>query len=43
MGNELKIALLQIAPCDTLQENLEKGQAACRKAKAQGADIAMFP
>lgn len=43
MGDELKIALLQIAPCDTLQENLEKGRAACRKAKAQGADIALFP
>ena len=43
MRNELTIALLQIAPCDTLQENLEKGRAACRKAKAQGAQIALFP
>lgn len=40
---ELKLALLQIAPCSTLEENLEKGLAACRKAKALGADIALFP
>ena len=39
----LKIALLQIAPCPTLEENLEKGLAACRKAKELGADIALFP
>ncbi len=29
----LKIALLQVAPCDTLERNLEKGIASCRKAK----------
>ena len=39
----LKIALLQIAPCGTLEGNLEKGIAACRKAKDLGADIALFP
>ena len=39
----LKIALLQIAPCGTLEGNLEKGLAYCRKAKALGADIALFP
>lgn len=39
----LKIALLQIAPCGTLNGNLEKGIACCRKAKALGADIALFP
>lgn len=39
----LKIALLQIAPCDTLEGNLEKGIASCRKAKELGADIALFP
>lgn len=39
----LKIALLQIAPCGTLAENLEKGIRSCRKAKESGADIALFP
>lgn len=39
----LKIALLQIAPCGTLAENLEKGISYCRKAKENGADIALFP
>ena len=39
----LKIALLQIAPCSTLEGNLEKGIASCRKAKELGADIALFP
>ena len=41
--NILKIALLQIAPCSTLEENLEKGIKACRRAKEMGADIALFP
>ena len=41
--SQLKIALLQIAPCCTLAENLEKGIACCRKAKELGADIALFP
>jgi predicted amidohydrolase len=39
----LKIALLQIAPCETLAGNLQKGLEACRAAKALGADIALFP
>lgn len=39
----LKIALLQIAPCGTLQENLEKGMIYCKKAKERNADIALFP
>ncbi len=39
----LKIALLQIAPCTTLDENLEKGIRFCRKAGELGADIALFP
>ena len=39
----LKIALLQIAPCGSLEGNLEKGIASCREAKALGADIALFP
>lgn len=39
----LKISLLQITPTGTLAGNLEKGMSACREAKAQGADIALFP
>ena len=39
----LKLALLQLAPCDTPDGALEKGSAACRKARALGADIALFP
>ncbi len=41
--NKLNIALLQIAPTGSLQGNLEKGIAACKEAKQQGADIALFP
>lgn len=41
--NVLKIALLQIEPCDTLEENLQKGIQYCRKAAERGADIALFP
>lgn len=40
---ECKIALLQIAPEDNKEKNLEKGIAACRAAKKTGADIALFP
>ena len=36
--NRLKIALLQITPGGTLQENLEKGIRYCRMAKEKGAD-----
>lgn len=39
----LKIALLQIAPGEGLEENMEKGIKACREAKSMGADIALFP
>lgn len=39
----LKIALLQIAPCNTLRENLEKGIKCCKTAKGMDADIALFP
>ncbi len=39
----LNIALLQLAPCKTLKENLEKGIRYCEKAKESGADIALFP
>ena len=39
----LKIALLQLLPEGTAEKQLEKGLAACRRAKEMGADIALFP
>lgn len=39
----MKIALLQISPRGTLEENRQKGVEACRKAKEMEADIALFP
>ncbi|MFA9375989.1 MAG: carbon-nitrogen hydrolase family protein [Lachnotalea sp.] len=39
----LKIALLQLMPEKTIEENLKKGLEYCRKAKDVGADIALFP
>lgn len=41
--SSLKIALLQISPCGSIDKNLEKGIAACKKAKSLGAEIALFP
>ena len=43
MRDLLKIALLQILPCGTLQENLLKGIQFCKEARQHGADIALFP
>lgn len=40
---DFKVALLQLLPGATRQENLQKGLAACRQAKAMGADLALFP
>lgn len=39
----LKVALLQLLPEETLEGNLQKGLEYCRKAKDMGADIALFP
>lgn len=39
----LKIALLQLLPGNTQEQNLVKGISACQKAKELGADIALFP
>lgn len=39
----LKVALLQIMPEDSLEDNLQKGLEHCRKSKEMGADIALFP
>lgn len=39
----IKIALLQIASAGTIEDNLKKGIEYCKRAKKQGADIALFP
>ncbi len=39
----IKIALLQLISGSCQEENLEKGMTYCRKAKAMGADVALFP
>ena len=39
----LRIALLQLLPGDTLEKQLETGIKACKRAKEMGADIALFP
>lgn len=41
--HSFKVALLQLLPGQTQAENLQKGLDACCKAKAMGADIALFP
>ena len=40
---KVKIAFIQLIPGETIGEQYETGQAACQKAKAMGADIALFP
>lgn len=40
---KVKIAFVQMIPGKTIWERYETGQAACQKAKAMGADIALFP
>lgn len=39
----LNTAILQILPTESLEGNRQKGEAYCRLAKANGADIALFP
>ncbi len=39
----MKIALLQILPAGSADENRKKGEEYCRRAKAAGADVALFP
>ena len=43
MPDTINIALLQILPAGSMAQNLEKGVRCCKEAKAQGADIALFP
>lgn len=40
---DIKIALLQLLPGKTLEDNLTAGIKACREAKEKGADVALFP
>lgn len=39
----IRIALLQLLPGSTIKEQLEIGKNACERARALGADIALFP
>ena len=41
--NVLRIALLQLLPGKSIEEQLQIGLKACRDAKEKGADIALFP
>ena len=41
--SKIKIALLQLMPGKLISENMEIGIDACKKAKAMGSDIALFP
>lgn len=41
--NHFRIALLQLCPGASREENRRIGLAACRRAKAMGADLALFP
>ena len=43
MNNSFKIAILQLNGVNNLNESLNKGIEACKKAKKMGADIAVFP
>lgn len=38
-----KVAMLQLLPTGSMEENQKKGLAACEKAKEMGADLALFP
>ena len=40
---KLRIALLQLLPGATLEDQLRIGVEACREAKGRGADLALFP
>jgi predicted amidohydrolase len=38
-----RVALLQLIPTESQEENMEKGIEYCRLAKKIGADLALFP
>lgn len=41
--DKINIALLQIMPGESIEENIIIGTESCKKAKSMGADIALFP
>lgn len=41
--SNIRVALLQLQPTESVNGNLRKGITFCREAKAKGADIALFP
>ena len=43
MTEPINIALLQIMPAGSIEQNMEKGVRCCKEAREQGADIALFP
>lgn len=43
LSDVLNIALLQLTPTDSIENNMLKGIEYCKKAKEMGADIAVFP
>lgn len=43
LSDIFKVALLQLSPTDTIENNMLKGIEYCKKAKEMGADIAIFP
>ena len=43
LSDVFKLALLQLSPTDTVENNMLKGIEYCKKAKEMGADIAVFP
>ena len=43
MNDSINIALLQIMPMGSIEQNMEKGIRCCKEASARGADIALFP
>ena len=40
---KFNVALLQLAPTSSIEQNLAKGLDACKKAQSLGADLALFP
>lgn len=43
LSDVFNVALLQLSPTDTMENNILKGIEYCKKAKEMGADIAVFP
>ena len=43
MNDSINIALLQIMPTGSIEQNMEKGVRCCKEASVRGVDIALFP